>query len=45
MAKFEMLQIQENHNGWGPCIMPELYKDLPYQPFSKDVPLGKVRFL
>ncbi|KAL8593246.1 hypothetical protein ACOMHN_009900 [Nucella lapillus] len=42
MARFDPPQIQDNPEGWGPCIMPEMYKDLPYQPFSKDVRLGKV---
>ncbi|XP_076443201.1 eukaryotic translation initiation factor 3 subunit D-like [Babylonia areolata] len=42
MARFDPPQIQDNPDGWGPCIMPEMYKDLPYQPFSKDVRLGKV---
>lgn len=34
--------IQENLTGWGPCEMPEQYKDMPYQPFSKGDRLGKV---
>ncbi|XP_041363461.1 eukaryotic translation initiation factor 3 subunit D-like [Gigantopelta aegis] len=42
MAHFDPPQIQENPNGWGPCQVPEKFKDMPYQPFSKDVRLGKV---
>lgn len=34
--------IQENLAGWGPCEMPEQFKDMPYQPFSKGDRLGKV---
>lgn len=34
--------IQENLTGWGPCEMPEQFKDMPYQPFSKGDRLGKV---
>lgn len=34
--------IQDNVTGWGPCDMPEQFKDMPYQPFSKGDRLGKV---
>lgn len=34
--------IQENLTGWGPCEMPDQFKDMPYQPFSKGDRLGKV---
>lgn len=34
--------IQENLVGWGPCEMPDQFKDMPYQPFSKGDRLGKV---
>jgi len=34
--------IQENPDGWGPSAVPEKYKDMPYQPFSKGDRLGKV---
>lgn len=34
--------IQENLAGWGPCEMPEQFKDMPYQPFSKGDRLGKI---
>nr|CAI5860250.1 unnamed protein product [Callosobruchus analis] len=34
--------IQDNPNGWGPCEVPEQFKDMPYQPFSKGDRLGKI---
>ena len=42
LPRFEAPGIQENANGWGPCDMPEQFKDMPYQPFSKGDRLGKV---
>lgn len=39
---FVFPQIQDNPNGWGPCVVPIQFKDTPYQPFSKDDRLGKV---
>lgn len=35
--------IQDNPSGWGPCAVPEQFRDMPYQPFSKGDRLGKVR--
>jgi translation initiation factor 3 subunit D len=35
-------EIQENPNGWGPFSVPEQFKDMPYQPFSKSDRIGKV---
>lgn len=43
MAKFLAPVIQDNPSGWGPCAVPEKFKDMPYQPFSKGDRLGKVR--
>lgn len=43
MAKFNAPVIQDNPSGWGPCAVPEKFKDMPYQPFSKGDRLGKVR--
>ncbi len=40
--KFIFPQIHDNPLGWGPCEVPEQFKDTPYQPFSKDDRLGKV---
>ncbi len=40
--KFEFPVIHENPSGWGPCEVPEQFKDTPYQPFSKGDRLGKV---
>ncbi|XP_045535644.1 eukaryotic translation initiation factor 3 subunit D [Papilio machaon] len=34
--------IQDNPTGWGPCEMPEQFRDMPYQPFSKGDRLGKI---
>uniref|UniRef100_A0A4W4ED77 Eukaryotic translation initiation factor 3 subunit D n=1 Tax=Electrophorus electricus TaxID=8005 RepID=A0A4W4ED77_ELEEL len=42
MAKFLAPVIQDNPSGWGPCAVPEKFKDMPYQPFSKGDRLGKV---
>ncbi|CAG2198401.1 EIF3D [Mytilus edulis] len=42
MAYFNPPQIQDNPVGWGPCAIPEQFKDMPYQPFSKGDRLGKV---
>uniref|UniRef100_T1J6Y3 Eukaryotic translation initiation factor 3 subunit D n=1 Tax=Strigamia maritima TaxID=126957 RepID=T1J6Y3_STRMM len=41
-AHFVPPVIQDNANGWGPCSVPDQYKDMPYQPFSKGDRLGKV---
>lgn len=41
-AHFVPPTIQDNPNGWGPSSVPEQYKDMPYQPFSKGDRLGKV---
>lgn len=42
MAHFDPPMIQDNENGWGPCNVPDKYKDMPYQPFAKGDRLGKV---
>ncbi|KAG7249344.1 hypothetical protein CRUP_017025 [Coryphaenoides rupestris] len=42
MAKFHAPVIQDNPSGWGPCAVPDKFKDMPYQPFSKGDRLGKV---
>lgn len=39
---FKVPQIQDNPLGWGPCELPDQYKDMPYQPFSKGDRLGKI---
>ena len=41
-AHFIPPQIQDNPTGWGPNKIPDQFKDMPYQHFSKDVRLGKV---
>lgn len=42
MAHFTCPLIQDNPGGWGPVDVPEKFKDMPYQPFSKGDRLGKV---
>lgn len=41
--KFELPEILDNPDGWGPSSIPEKFADMPYQPFSKVDRLGKVR--
>jgi translation initiation factor 3 subunit D len=42
VPKFVAPVIQDNPTGWGPCEMPDQFKDMPYQPFSKGDRLGKI---
>ena len=42
MAHFVLPNIPNNADGWGPSGLPEQFKDMPYQPFSKADRLGKV---
>ncbi|CAH1795586.1 unnamed protein product [Owenia fusiformis] len=42
MAHFEAPDIQDNTTGWGPSEVPEQFKDMPYQPYSKGDRLGKI---
>uniref|UniRef100_A0A023FAQ3 Eukaryotic translation initiation factor 3 subunit D n=1 Tax=Triatoma infestans TaxID=30076 RepID=A0A023FAQ3_TRIIF len=42
LPRFQTPVIQDNPHGWGPCDMPEQFKDMPYQPFSKGDRLGKI---
>ena len=39
---FTLPFINDNVDGWGPNNVPEKYKDLPYQKFSKSDRIGKV---
>eukprot|EP00126_Sphaerothecum_destruens_P004710 Sdes_comp18344_c0_seq1m8089 len=41
-VSFTPLIINDNPLGWGPCSVPEQFKDIPYQPFSKSDRIGKV---
>jgi hypothetical protein len=43
-ARFDPPVIQDNPSGWGPNSVPEKFKDMPYQPFSKSDRIGKVMF-
>ena len=40
--KFLFPVVPGNPSGWGPCDLPEQFKDVPYQPFSKADRVGKV---
>ena len=40
---FTLPFVNDNASGWGPNNLPEKYKDLPYQKFSKSDRIGKVR--
>jgi len=42
ISRFHAPAIQHNPDGWGPCELPDQFKDIPYQPFSKGDRLGKV---
>uniref|UniRef100_A0A1I8GHA0 Eukaryotic translation initiation factor 3 subunit 7 n=1 Tax=Macrostomum lignano TaxID=282301 RepID=A0A1I8GHA0_9PLAT len=42
LPKFGLLEVNDNPKGWGPYTLPERYRDMPYQPFSKDQRIGKV---
>jgi translation initiation factor 3 subunit D len=42
LAHFDMPELQYNENGWGPCELPDTFRDMPYQPFSKSDRLGKI---
>lgn len=42
IPRFHTPEVHDNAGGWGPCDMPEQFKDMPYQPFSKGDRLGKV---
>lgn len=39
--RFTLPPIIDHANGWGPTLLREDFKDMPYQPFSKDTKLGK----
>lgn len=41
-ARFMFPRLHDNPFGWGPCEVPEQFRDTPYQPFCKDDRLGKV---
>lgn len=35
--------VVNNPEGWGPISIPEQFRDIPYQPFSKSDNLGQVQ--
>jgi translation initiation factor 3 subunit D len=41
-ADFLLPAVPDNPTGWGPCAVPDQFKHMPYQPFSKCDRLGKV---
>ena len=41
-ACFSHLDVQHNDAGWGPCELPAQFQGMPFQPFSKGDPIGKV---
>uniref|UniRef100_A0A5K3F7W3 Eukaryotic translation initiation factor 3 subunit D n=2 Tax=Mesocestoides corti TaxID=53468 RepID=A0A5K3F7W3_MESCO len=42
LPSFGSLSINCNSDGWGPSAIPDGFRDMPYQPFSKDTRLGKI---
>ncbi|VUZ52402.1 unnamed protein product [Hymenolepis diminuta] len=42
LPSFGNLLINSDGESWGPTDIPAGFKDMPYQPFSKDSKLGKV---
>lgn len=44
VVQFVLPPLQSNPDGWGPVGVPDQFKDMPYQPFSKSDRIGKVRF-
>lgn len=45
VVHFVLPPLQSNPDGWGPVGVPDQFKDMPYQPFSKSDRIGKVRFI
>ena len=41
---FRFNKIPTSTDGWGPSSLPDKFKDMPYQPFSKSDRLGKVKY-
>nr|CAX70348.1 eukaryotic translation initiation factor 3, subunit 7 zeta [Schistosoma japonicum] len=42
LPEFGSLSLNENPAGWGPTDIPMEFKNMPFQPFSKDTRLGRV---
>ncbi|KAL3316879.1 Eukaryotic translation initiation factor 3 subunit D [Cichlidogyrus casuarinus] len=42
LPKLEALTINKNVFGWGPSDIPTEFKNMPYQPFSKETRIGKI---
>ncbi|KAL7301045.1 hypothetical protein TKK_0006317 [Trichogramma kaykai] len=41
-AHFVAPVVPHNADGWGPCELPDQFKDMPYQPFCKSDRIGKI---
>ncbi|XP_014233880.1 eukaryotic translation initiation factor 3 subunit D-like [Trichogramma pretiosum] len=41
-AHFVAPIVPYNPDGWGPCELPDQFKDIPYQPFCKSDRIGKI---
>lgn len=41
-GELPLFEIPYNETGWGPCEVPDAFRDMPYQPFSKSDRLGKI---
>lgn len=42
LTAFSLATVNDNQEGWGPNEVPEKYKELPYQKFSKSDRIGKI---
>lgn len=40
-AHFDVPELSDNPDGWGPTTAPEQFKDIPYAPFNKTDRLGR----
>lgn len=41
LPSFGSLNLNADGGTWGPSEIPVGFKDMPYQPFSRDIKLGK----
>lgn len=40
-ARYEVPQVIDNADGWGPSTVPEHLKDMPFAPFGKNDKIGR----
>ena len=38
---FSIPNVQDNSDSWGPCVLPNVFNDVPYAPFNKTDKVGK----